>query len=52
MAFCEYCSLKCIASDCECVCHNKDFVEEVIDKQDKKNKQVKKIYDEVLNKLN
>ena len=19
--FCDYCSLKCIASDCECLCH-------------------------------
>ena len=21
---CEYCSLKCIASDCECKCHEED----------------------------
>ena len=21
---CEYCSFKCIASDCECLCHDKD----------------------------
>lgn len=24
--FCEYCSLKCIASDCECTCHKKTEV--------------------------
>lgn len=23
--FCEYCSLKCIASDCDCDCHNKKY---------------------------